>query len=469
MPETGTTRRGFLKGTGALLAAATSSAQSRQQSDAVNLIYIHSHDSGRYLSPYGHGVPTPNLMRLARGGILFRQMFSAAPTCSPSRAALLTGQSPHTAGMLGLAHRGWSLNDYQQHILYRLKSKGYHTVLAGLQHIAKDPHSIGYDEVYTQKNTTASVVAPHAVEFLRSKPTKPFFLDVGFFETHREYPTPTDSTDYILPPPPIADTPETRYDMAGYHQSARQLDRGIGMVLDALDEAGLAENTLVLSTTDHGISFPDMKCNLRDTGMAISCIMRGPGVFKGPKVCDAMLSNIDVYPTLCEFFDMEIPSWVQGKSFLAILEGKQAEVNTEVFSEVTYHAAYEPKRCVRTHRYKYIRHYDGRTTVVLPNCDNGPSKTLWLKSGWKTAPLQQTEELYDLIFDTGEHNNLLHDPSHAATLKQMRATLQNWMERTNDPLLKGPVPLVAGGLTTDVNSESPEPATAPTQLLPKQP
>lgn len=456
MLETGSSRRGFLKGAGALLAVSKASAQTAEPTRPINIIYIHSHDSGRYLSPYGHSVPTPNLMRLARGGVIFRQMHTAAPTCSPSRAALLTGQSPHSAGMLGLAHLGWSIKDYHQHILYRLKEKGYHTVLAGLQHIAKDPRRIGYDEVYTERDTTAAAVAPKAAKFLRSRPSQPFFLDVGFFETHRDYPSPTDSTDYILPPPPIVDTPQTRYDMAGFHQSARQLDRGIGLVLDTLEEAGLAENTLVISTTDHGISFPEMKCDLRDTGTAISCIMRGPGVFQGPKACDALLSNIDVYPTLCEYLDIEIPSWVQGKSFLPVLEGKQNEINEQVYSEVTYHAAYEPKRAVRTRRYKYIQRYDGRTAAVLPNCDDGPSKTLWLQSGWKNAHLVHKEELYDLIFDTAEQNNLVNDSEHVETLETMRALLHDWMIRTKDPLLNGPVPLLPGGLSADVNAESPK-------------
>ena len=93
-----------------------------------NIVYIHSHDSGRYLSPYGQSVPTPNLQRLAQEGILFRKAFSAAPTCSPSRAALLTGLYPHSSGMLGLAHRGFSLNDYQQHIVHTLKAAGYTSV-----------------------------------------------------------------------------------------------------------------------------------------------------------------------------------------------------------------------------------------------------------------------------------------------------------------------------------------------------
>ena len=74
----------------------------------TNIIYIHSHDTGRYIQPYGHAVETPNLQKLAEQGVLFRQAFTANPTCSPSRAALVTGEAPHSNGMLGLAHRGFS-------------------------------------------------------------------------------------------------------------------------------------------------------------------------------------------------------------------------------------------------------------------------------------------------------------------------------------------------------------------------
>ena len=89
-----------------------------------NILYIHSHDSGRYLQPYGHAVPAPNLQRLSDEGVLFRQAFNAAPTCSPSRASLLTGMCPHSNGMFGLAHRGFVLNNYKQHILHTLRPAG---------------------------------------------------------------------------------------------------------------------------------------------------------------------------------------------------------------------------------------------------------------------------------------------------------------------------------------------------------
>ncbi|MBN9614931.1 MAG: sulfatase [Acidobacteriales bacterium] len=453
-------RRTFLQG--AITAAVAGSALSKsawgeaKSQGKVNILYIHSHDSGRYLRPYGHNVPTPNLLRLARGGVLFRQTHSAAPTCSPSRAALLTGQSPHRSGMLGLAHLGWALTDYKQHILHTLRGHGYQSVLAGVQHVAADPTVIGYDEILDHKSTSARDVAPAAVKFLRSRPQQPFFLDVGFFETHREYPVPTDNPDYILPPAPIPDDPATRKDMAGFHASARIMDGGVGAVLDALEAAGLAGNTLIISTTDHGIAFPNMKCNLRDTGTGVSMILRGPGVFSGGKACDALISQIDVFPTICDYLEIEKPAWLAGRSFLPVLEGTQEQINDAVFAEVTYHAAYEPKRSVRTERWKYIRRFDGRTTAVLPNCDDSTSKTLWLEHGWKTEPLEAEEELYDLLFDPQEHRNLVSENRVQSILKEMRGRLDTWMKDTDDPILHGPVPLVRGGHIVDVNAESPK-------------
>lgn len=424
-----------------------------------NIVYIHSHDTGRYVRPYGHAVPTPNLQQLAGEGVLFRKAFSAAPTCSPSRASLLTGMCAHKNGMLGLAHRGWSLNDYQQHIIHTLSKSGYTSVLAGLQHIASKPETIGYDLILPHKTNSALYVAPAAVEYLAGNPQQPFFLDVGFFETHRQFSKPElpeDSPAYVMPPSPIPDTPQTREDMAGFHASARLMDKGVGDVMAALERNGMAENTIVLSTTDHGISFPEMKCGMRDGGWGVSMIMRGPGAFKAGTVCDALISHLDVFPTLCEYLGIQKPAWLEGTSFLPVLRGEKQEINEEVFAEVNCHAAYEPKRAVRTARWKYARRYDARKTAVLPNCDEGLSKTLWLKDGWQSNPLEHEEELYDLIFDPAEQNDLAKNEDHEVVLQEMRGRLDRWMQRTNDPLLHGQIALPAGVKTTDPNALSPE-------------
>jgi arylsulfatase A-like enzyme len=453
-------RRHFLQsaiGGSAIGESLVQSAAGQTAPQHPNIVYIHSHDSGRYLQPYGYAVPTPNLQRLAAEGVLFRKAFSAAPTCSPSRASLLTGQCAHRNGMLGLAHRGFALNDYQRHVVHTLRTAGYHSVLAGLQHVAARPEIIGYDEVFHPRTTQAADVAPGAVEFLNSHPRQPFFLDVGFFETHREYPTPTAADDarYVQPPAPMPDTPETRRDMAGYHASARALDDAVGRILEAIDRNGLGTNTLVISTTDHGISFPMMKCNLEDAGWGVSLIMRGPGEFRGGRVCDAMISHLDVFPTLCDLIGIEHPAWLEGHSFLPVLRDGKREINEQVFAEVNYHAAYEPKRAVRTNRYKYIRRYGNHPAPVLPNCDDGLSKSLWLEYGWK-GQRSPEESLYDLVFDPAERNDLARSKEAGDALGDMRARLDRWMRDTEDPLLKGPVQAPAGAVANDPDGISPK-------------
>jgi len=135
-----------------------------------------------------------------------------------------------------------------------------------------------------------------------------------------------------------------------------------------------------------------------------------------------------------------------------VLRGETEEINDEVFAEVNYHAAYEPKRAARTKRWKYIRRLGGRRTPVLPNCDDSPSKSLWLEHGWRERLLPE-EELYDLLFDPGEQNNLA--ASNASALAEMRGRLQRWMKKTDDPLLRGPVAAPHGARVNNPDGVSP--------------
>jgi arylsulfatase A-like enzyme len=242
--------------------------------------------------------------------------------------------------------------------------------------------------------------------------------------------------------------------MARYEASARVLDEGIGAVLAALDHNGLAENTLVICTTDHGIAFPGMKCNLTDHGIGVMLMMRGPGGFRGGQVCDAMVSQIDLFPTICELVGLPSPEWLQGVCLLPLVRGTADQVRDELFAEVTYHAAYEPKRAVRTRRYKYIRRFEDRSSPVLPNCDDSPSKDVWMEHGWRQhAP--EVEQLFDLVFDPDETHDLAPDPSMAGVLSRMRDRLARWMADTDDPLLRGPVPAPPGARANDPDGISP--------------
>jgi N-sulfoglucosamine sulfohydrolase len=248
--------------------------------------------------------------------------------------------------------------------------------------------------------------------------------------------------------------------MASYKASARLLDEAYGEILTALESSGAAANTLVICTTDHGIAFPGMKCNLTAHGTGVSLIMRGPAGFSGGKTSNALVSQLDLYPTICELANVEKPQWLQGRSLMPLIRGEAQEINQEIFAEVNYHAAYEPKRAVRTSRYNYIRHFGERRHPVLPNCDDSPSKDVWLKNGWRDHVVPR-ELLFDTVFDPNETRNLIDDPVHAKIAAEMRGRLDSWMQRTRDPLLHGPVKAPAGAVVNDPDAISPKEKTQP--------
>ena len=395
---------------------------------------------------------------LAEQGVLFRNAFCGSPTCSGSRAALLTGQQCHNNGMLGLAHRGWSLNDYGQHLIHPLREAGYHSILVGEQHISKDPAVIGYDALVKVGSSKASDVAPLTIEALRGAEAtgKPWFMSVGFFETHRDFSAPTSVRDtlYSQPPPNLPDTRVTRRDMAEFKASARSLDQGIGAVLHALHDYGLVEDTVVICTTDHGIAFPGAKATLFDRGTGVMMIIRGPG-FPHGKLIDAPVSHLDVFPTLCDVSGAEHPDWLQGSSLLPLVRGEVASLHDAIFSETTYHAAYQPHRAIRTERWKYIRRFDEYPHPVLANCDDSGSKQLLVEAGWGEQEVPE-EQLYDLVLDPQEGQNVAADPARAEALAELRERLEAWMRETDDPLLEGPVPPPEGAIVNEQWQVSPD-------------
>ena len=159
------------------------------------------------------------------------------------------GDEVDLAKAYGLAHRGWKLFDYGHHIVHTLRKAGYHSELIGEQHISEDPNILGYDRVHEIARTNVETAAPVAVEFLRNNPPEPFFLSVGFFETHRDFQAPTSVRDtlYSQPPPNLPDTLATREDIAAFKASARSLDQGIGSVLNELHRL-----VFTFNRRDHG-------------------------------------------------------------------------------------------------------------------------------------------------------------------------------------------------------------------------
>ena len=405
-----------------------------------NIIYIHSHDTGRYVQPYGHAIPTPNIQKLAEEGVLFRNAFCANPTCSPSRAALLTGQWAHSCGMGGLANRGWSLPVPKHLLPYTLNDAGYTTALAGFQHVVRNVKDTGYQRLLGQENDNGGA-EQRACKFLDEEHNQPFFLDIGFSETHRKAkgfdppPEGEPKTDprYVKPPAPFPDNPTTRQDIAEYIDAARKLDMKMGRVFNRLEDNGLAENTVVICTTDHGLAFPRMKCHVSDHGIGVMLIVRGPGGFDDGKVIDGLVSQIDLFPTICDLAEIDPPEWLQGQSMLPMVRGETEEIRDAVFAEVNYHCCYEPQRAIRTKRWKYIKRYDSAKQWALPNCDDSISKSYMLENGWVDQPVE-SERLYDLVFDPSEAHNLADNPEHTEVLTDMRERLEQWRVDTDDPV-----------------------------------
>jgi arylsulfatase A-like enzyme len=203
-----------------------------------------------------------------------------------------------------------------------------------------------------------------------------------------------------------------------------------------LEQHGLRENTILVVTTDHGLAMPMAKGTLRDAGLETLLLMRYPvgGWGQGRRI-DELISNVDILPTLLEACGLSIPPRVQGDSFLPLLQGKVGAARDAVYAEKTFHDCYDPMRCVRTRRYKYIRYFEKSSHHRVPGdvVNGGASRELGQVSRG------EAEELFDLEQDPNERRNLAGDVGARDVCQEMRARLAAWMKSTEDPLLAGPV------------------------------
>jgi arylsulfatase A-like enzyme len=424
-----------------------------------NILFLHTHDMGVSNGMYGCRADTPRMEAFAREGTLFRDAHCAAPTCSPSRAALLTGETAHQAGMIGLAHRGFRLARPERHMARVLGDIGFDTAMSGIQHEFDFARDNPYAEVlhdggdHTRESDMEAAAA--AARWLKGrKPGKPFFLWAGFFLPHVRFVWGEGPDGPVRPPSIFPDTAGIRADWSDYLASLACTDHAMGVVLDALTAAGLDGETAVVLTTDHGVPFPEMKCNLTGHGTRISLALRFPGNPMAGRASDALVSHLDVFPTLCELLGTPAPPWLQGHSLLPLLRGETGSIREEIFTEVTYHACYEPMRGVRTPTGNYIRRFDAPRPRRLANCDESRTKREFLARGWGEETLP-AEEFYDLRRDPGETCDRIGDPSCEAEIGDLRARLDRWMRETADPLLDGPVPLPPGAVANAIECTDP--------------
>ena len=362
-------------------------------------------------------------------------------------------------GNNGLIHRGFSMNDYSQHLANYLGRQGYETALSGIQHEADKTEKIGYKRILQNERSGKDNIddpveydldcAERAAAYIneRSKKDGFFFLSFGMKICHKPWPDHKGkvNTAHVMPPFPVYDCQTNREDMADYIYGASIMDRSCGIVIDALKKTGLDKNTILIFTTDHGLPLPLMKCQLYDTGIGVSLMVKYPGNPNAGTATDSLVSQIDIFPTLCDLCNLPKPEWLKGKSMMPIFNKASAKINETIFAEVTYHASYEPKRCVRTERYKLIKHFDYHNFLPPSNTDVGNSKDFLMNAGLFKRPVPR-EQLFDLWLDPVERINVIDEAGYQDIYQHLSKTLLDWMEETCDPLLNYTyrVPLPAG-------------------------
>ncbi len=428
-----------------------------------NIVLLHAHDAGRINSAYGFAPPTPNLVRFAHEGVLFRRAFSTAPTCGPSRAAMFTGLYPHQVSMFGLPNRGaWRIPDMSRHLVQILNAAGFTTALAGVQHEVDHEtiEQIGYARLLDrgmQPGEFYPASLDRVEEFLSESHSAPFFLSVGIDEPHRNniarpeigidnkselfsktrfYDPGQLDARCVAPPPWLPDLPVIRRDMASFHEGVRLMDEHMGRVLEMLRHRHHKDNTLVIVTSDHGVEFPGGKKTLTDQGTGVMLMMRGPGGFQGGRVVDSLVTHLDVCPTILDVAGIAPRPWYEGKSLRSLLDDTSAALHDEVFTEQTYHGGLEALRAVRTERYKLVLRHN---PIGPSQRHDGPSSRLLEEFGWFDRDLGH-EQLYDLYLDPWENANRVGDPTMAQVHADLRSRLEQWMERTGDPFPTGQFP-----------------------------
>ena len=427
-----------------------------------NVLVILPHDLGTCLNCYGQEVVTsPNLDRLAGQGARLVNFFATAPECTPSRAGLFTGQYTHQNGLMGLCHRGWSFKRNVRHLAQALQNRGYGTYLFGMQHETQDdPTWLGYQHIDRDPCQLSGPVSERVCRFLQQPNLgQPWLVHAGFIDVHRSMGWPAGS-DFdpaaIVLPGYLPDTKEVRAEFCRYYQAIKNMDAAVGRMVDQLDTAGQAENTLVVFVSDHGSPFPGAKSTLYDAGLRVACVVRWPGHIAPRQAPANLLSNIDLYPTILEACDAPIPPNIAGRSFLPLLCGRPYAQRDCVFGTFYYDAAYDPMYCVRTERFKYIRSF-APTFAQVPNLPPqmaAPRHTgRWIRGGdtdvqrsaaWEAMHgvdgCVPPEELYDLEQDPQEQRNLVGMSNYEAVLVEMRGRLREMMRTTESPLSTGHIP-----------------------------
>lgn len=434
----------------------------KAQRKQPNILFCIADDWGKHAGIYGDKViSVPNFDRLAQAGVLFTNAYCGSPSCTPSRATVLTGRYPHQNEESGNL---WStLQTKLPNFAILLTQNGYHVGLQGKGWGPGDFIVGGYEHNPAGKNYK------NFDEFLAKRtPKQPFFYWFGSADPHRPYDKGTGKAagmnpDQVKVPKDFPDTPEVRSDILDYYYEVQRFDREVGELLKKLEAMGELENTLVVITSDNGMPFPRAKANLYDAGTNLPLAIYWKGHIK-PQRTETFMSFADFAPTFLETAAIAIPQEMTGKSLWSLLNQKTKTHRNEVFLERERHASVRPEnasypmRAIRTKDFLYIQNlaperwpagdpFDQRAPRRYGDVDDGPTKSVILQDTIQYAYHYQlafakrpAEELYDLKKDPDQHINVANKSTYQKIKRQLSTQLATWRQSTKDPRLEGKQP-----------------------------
>lgn len=396
---------------------------------------------------YGNDVvKTPNIDRMAKAGMKFNNAFLTASSSSPSRCSIISGRYPHSSGA---AELHTPLPEDEIPFPAVLKDGGYYTAQAGKWHFGPAVHNAFDRHTDIKENNDGNGGENNWIRFLRERPKgKPFFFWFAAHDAHRAWGADTFRITHdparMKVPVYLADTPETRKDLASYYNEIARFDHFSGEVMKELERQGVLDNTMIIVMADNGRPFPGCKTRVYDRGMKTPFIIHWPGGInqKGTE-SSSLVSAIDIAPTILQIAGMKQPERYQGRSFLPILKNPSVETRKEIFSEHNWHDYEAHERMVRTQDFLFVLN-------SRPNLSNGgpadskqsPSQAALneVRNQGKLTPAQAdlfavprpAEELYDLSNDPEQLLNIASLPGHQNKLNEMRALLTTWRMETED-------------------------------------
>ena len=403
-------------------------------------------------------IQTPHIDAFAQQGLRFTQAYAASPTCSPSRAILYTGLHSARNGLMG-NHTG--AKPGVQSIAHYLKPLGYRVMLVHKTHV-KPPEVFDFEYVSAalpprpdrDRRYRMEGLDLEQVDTLLAKHPKqqPLCMIVADSSPHVVWEKNQRYDPAKLPVPPnMVDTPLTRRALANYYEDTTTADRNFGAVLASLDEHGFGDNTLVVFTADQGPEWPKAKWTVYDAGLRVPFVVRWPGKVAAGAVTSAMISHVDMTPTLVDLAGGTAPTGLDGRSYRSVLLGRAKEFRTEIYASHSGDGAMNmsPQRGLRDRRYKYVLnlHPERQWTTHFTKVGGVPESHKSVYDTWlekarmepATAKLidiierHPREELYDTQTDPYELNNLAGRPGQRGRLERMRARVSELRKQLNDP------------------------------------